>query len=123
MKIKTDENIGRRGIEVLRRGGHDVMSVREQGLGGSSDEKLFNVCCDEGRVLVTLDRDFGQIPRFPPERSAGIVILEVGGAVSVPGIEKRLSDFLALAERRDVSGELWIIEPGRARIHLDPDEE
>ncbi|MGD9502408.1 MAG: DUF5615 family PIN-like protein [Methyloceanibacter sp.] len=123
MKIKTDENIGSRGIEFLRLSGHDVASVREQGLGGASDEKLFNVCCDEGRILVTLDRDFGQVPRFPPERSAGVVILELGGAASMRGVENRLSDFLALAAQRDVTGELWIMEPGRARIHLEPDQD
>jgi predicted nuclease of predicted toxin-antitoxin system len=38
VKIKTDENIARRAVELLRAGGHDVMTVREQGLAGKSDE-------------------------------------------------------------------------------------
>jgi len=66
VKFKLDENIGRRGLELLRSSGHDVATVWDQGLHGASDERLFDVCAAEGRVLVTLDRDFGQVPRFPP---------------------------------------------------------
>ena len=123
MKFKLDENIGRRGLQLLRASGHDVMTVLDQALRGVSDEELFKICSAEGRALVTLDRDFGQVPRFPPERSAGIVILEVGPRTTLQGILDRLRDFLAVLETRSISGALWIVEPGRVRIHLRGDEE
>ena len=44
MKVKLDENIGRRGSELLKADGHDVMTVRDQDLGGVADERLFEVC-------------------------------------------------------------------------------
>lgn len=44
MKLKLDENIGRRGLELLSASGHDVMTVRDQGLRGISDERLFEIC-------------------------------------------------------------------------------
>ena len=97
MKIKLDENIGRRGTELLRSAGHDVMTVREQNLQGARDETLFDVCAGEDRVLITLDHDFGQVLRFPPERSAGLVILEPGARVRPGSLLDRLRDFLALA--------------------------
>jgi hypothetical protein len=78
VKLKLDENIGRRGIELLTASGHDVTTVWDQGLRGVTDETLFEICASEGRVLVTLDRDFGEVRRFPPENSAGIAILELG---------------------------------------------
>jgi predicted nuclease of predicted toxin-antitoxin system len=59
VKIKLDENIGRRGVELLTASGHDVMTVWDQGLHGVSDEKLFEICVAEGRTLITLDHDFG----------------------------------------------------------------
>lgn len=122
MNIKVDENIGRSGIEFLQQRGHDVTNVREQGLGGAADTLVFAVCVAEGRTLVTLDRDFGQVPRFPPERSAGIVVLDLGGPASLPGLRNRLRDFLELAATRPITGELWIVEPGRVRVHLTKDE-
>jgi predicted nuclease of predicted toxin-antitoxin system len=122
LKIKLDENVGRRGLELLKAAGHDVMTVREQNLGGSTDEALFDVCASEGRTLVTLDHDFGQVTRFPPERSAGVVVLEVGPRASLSSILARLREFLAVSRDHSVIGPLWIVEPGRVRIHLRSSE-
>jgi len=122
VKFKLDENIGRRGLELLKASGHDVMTVWDQGLRGVTDEELFQICAAEGRVLVTLDRDFGQITRFPPEKSAGIVVLDLGQSATLQGIIGRLRDFLSVLESHAVTGALWIVEPGRVRIHLRDDE-
>lgn len=118
MRLKLDENIGRSGIDFLRQRGHDVATVREQGLAGAADSVVFWVCVAESRTLITLDRDFGQVLRFPPSRTAGVVVLEVGAPASVDRLVARLRDFLALVEKRPVHGELWIVEPSRVRVHL-----
>ena len=119
MKIKVDENIGDSGVGLLRRSGHDVATVHDEGLTGSLDELIFQACVDERRVLVTLDRDFGHIPRFPPAGSAGIAVLELGGSESLVLLHDRLRDFLAVASRRTIDGELWIVEPGRVRVRVE----
>jgi hypothetical protein len=96
MKIKLNENIGRR----------------------AADEILFEVCANEGRVLITLDHDFGQVLRFPPSRSAGLIVLEPGPRLTPRSLLDRLRDVVALAETHSPAGTLWIVEPGRVRIHL-----
>ena len=123
MKLKLDENIGRRGLELLSSAGHDVMTVREQSLQGAKDETLFRICAAEGRVLITLDRDFGQVLRFPPEKSAGIVILDTGPRPTQQGLLDRMHDFLATLATQPLDRKLWIVEPGRVRIHLHDKEE
>ncbi len=100
MKVKLDENIGGRGIELLNAAGHDVMTVRDQGLQGARDDTIFNACAGEGRILITLDHDFGQVLRFPPKQSAGLVILEPWPRMTHQSLLDRLRDFLALAEVR-----------------------
>lgn len=75
MKFKLDENIGTLGKNLLEAEGHDVMTVADERLSGASDERLYQVCRDERRILVTLDHDFGHVLRFPPEEMAGIVVL------------------------------------------------
>ena len=119
MRIKVDENISTAGVTFLRESGHDVATVREEGLAGRTDNDLFDVCVVEGRTLITLDRDFSHVLRFPPWQTAGIVILELGGAASLKLLRDRLGEFLAIAATRSVSGELWIVEPGRVRVRLD----
>jgi hypothetical protein len=118
MRINLDENIGNRGVELLRLAGHDVMTVPDQGLQGARDETLFDICAGEGRILVTRDHDFGQVLRFPPRTQCGSghigtwiargTAIVVGQASGVPGPGRG-----AIAECC-----LWIVEPGRVRVHL-----
>jgi predicted nuclease of predicted toxin-antitoxin system len=122
VKIKLDENIGRRGLEFLKASGHDVVTVWDENLHGVTDEALFAICSAERRVLVIPDRDFGKVPRFPPEKSAGIVVSEVGPRTTVEGILERMRDFQIVLESHSIAGALWIVEPGRVRIHLRDEE-
>lgn len=123
MNFKLDENIGRRGVELLRSAGHDVLTVRDQGLQGADDEAVFKVCCAEGRALITLDHDFGQVMRFPPEVSRGLVILALPSRASLQALLGLLRDFLSVLEARPIRNELWIVEPGRVRVHQRESEE
>ncbi len=116
MKFKLDENLGRRGQELLIEAGHDATTVRDQRLAGVSDETLFAVCLAEGRALITLDHDFGHIIRFPPERGPGIVILETGSRLTLQTLLQCLRDLLVVLETNELAGSLWILEPGRVRI-------
>lgn len=122
MKFKLDENIGHGGAELLRAAGHDVSTVREQNLQGAKDETLFDVCAREGRALITLDHDFGQVLRFPPEKSSGVVVLELGPRPNLQKLYDRLRGLLAVLDTQTLTGALWIVEPGRVRIHLSTDK-
>jgi len=117
MRFKLDENLGTSSQEILRSAGHEVSTVREQNLGGAPDRRIFEVCCEEERALITLDRDFGQVLRFPPHLSSGLVVLALRSRPNLQEINARLADFLDLLETRPLGAELWIVESGRVRIH------
>lgn len=120
MKFKLDENLGRSALDLLILAGHDADNVLQEGLSGTDDESLFRTCQAEGRTLITLDHDFGQTLRFPPNLSFGIVILELPRRLHPQSIIARLKELLVLIAKRPIHGELWIVEPGRVRIH-DPE--
>ena len=117
MKFKLDENLGNNGRDLLEGDGHDVMTVADQAMSGFADERIYEVCRDEGRVLVTLDHDFGQVLRFPPDATADIVVLECRGRLSPVSINTRVAELIAVLRTQPIGRELWIVEPGRVRIH------
>lgn len=57
MKFLTDENLGRKVPQYLREAGYDVISC----LQGSSDIEVLQLANKEERVLITLDKDFGEL--------------------------------------------------------------
>jgi predicted nuclease of predicted toxin-antitoxin system len=116
VKFKLDENLGNHGEVLLAAAGHDVATVRSEGLGGATDEVLFAICQQEDRALITLDHDFGHVLRFPPENGPGVVILEPGPRPTPGHLRDRIRDLLALLDMHELKGSLWIVEPGRVRI-------
>ncbi len=120
MKLKLDENLGSRGVHLLQSDGHDVCTVAIQSLTSASDEELAKRCAEEGRALVTLDLDFANPFRFPPEKHAGIAVLR-GPARLTPEDLDDLMKTLTYALRNEVlHGKLWIVEKGRIRLFQRP---
>lgn len=121
MKIKLDENIGSRGTDILLNGGCDVTTVVAEDLSSASDEVLIEVCKAEGCTLLSLDKDFASILRFPPARYAGIVVLRLPEPITLGAIEDALRRFVAAAVGKNLSGRLWIIDSRRIREFQGPE--
>lgn len=120
MKIKFDENFDRRLEPLLAADGHDVDSVLSEGLGGAKDELVYETCKSLGRTLVTLDLDFSNPFRFPPDETEGIIVVRPPRPL-LPAIRATLLSVRHELRTLSVKGKLWIVEPGRLRVH-DPDE-
>lgn len=123
MKIKLDENLGPGVARIFAEDGHDVCLVTEQGLGGTSDSVLIEVCRAEGRCLVTLDLDFAHILNFPPSRYAGIAVLRLPEPIGRRDLLEAAQTLLIALERRDVNQKLWIVSKGKIRESLSDERE
>jgi predicted nuclease of predicted toxin-antitoxin system len=76
-RLKIDENLHEEVAGALRAEGHDAQTVYDEGLRGRPNQDIATVCRREQRVLVTLDLDFGNIRRYPPEKYPGLIVLRV----------------------------------------------
>lgn len=122
MKIKLDENFDVRFAPLIAAAGHDVDTVRSEGLSGSADDTVYDACRKNGRVLFTLDLDFSNPFRFPPEDTEGIVVIRVPRPV-LAIIRATLLSVLPQLETHPLKCHLWIVEPGRIRIHEAHEED
>ena len=116
MNLKLDENLDARLTSVLRRAGHEVSTVHEQGLAGVDDQALYVHCRSESRILVTLDLDFANVLRYSPETSGGIVVFR-GPDDLLPTLRILTETMIGALAKASPAGQLWIVEPGRVRVH------
>jgi predicted nuclease of predicted toxin-antitoxin system len=75
VRLLPDENLSYRHAARLRESGHDAVAVAEEDLNGASDPLVRSAAIRSGRVLVTLDGDFGNIIRYPPQGTPGVRLL------------------------------------------------
>ena len=121
MKWKLDENFGSRTVNIFLEAGHDAETVLQEKLSGSTDDTLYEVCVREQRCLLTLDIDFADVLRFPPHPTAGIAVLRLPKNPSLRLLETLAGNLLQFLASESISGRLWIVEPGRVRVHEDTD--
>jgi len=116
MRLKLDENIDARLAGLLQASGHDALTVREQNLHGTDDIDLYRICRLENRTLVTLDLDFSNILRYPPENTPGIIVLR-GPDDLFPTVRVIVETLVNALINENPSQPLWIVEVDRVRIH------
>ena len=77
MRLLADENIPGDAIAALRAAGHDVVWVRTDGP-GSTDRDILARAQREDRIVLTFDKDFGELAwraRLPA--ACGVVLLRL----------------------------------------------
>ncbi len=117
MKLKLDENFGRRCVDILSNAGHDVATVAGQQMSGAVDEDVIQTCHSESRCLISLDLDFGNPLRFKPGNYSGIAVIRLSGRASYSELLAAISTFAKALETEAITGKLWIVEIGRIRIY------
>jgi predicted nuclease of predicted toxin-antitoxin system len=123
MKLKLDENLGKRGRSILQKAGHDVSAVALQQLGSATDEELIERCRCERRVLVSLDLDFANPLRFRPSQYAGIAVLRLASKPSAADLTNLIRTLAYALTGDSIGGKLWIVESGRVRVYQEPEPE
>lgn len=116
MRLKLDENLDPRAVGILLGAGHDVVTVPDERLSGEPDTAVEAACRQEARCLVTLDLDFANVVAYPPERYSGLVVLRHPRPTAI-GLLNLVRQLVVSLKDHNPERRLWIIEPGRLRVH------
>ena len=113
MRFLADENIEAPVVRALRGAGHEVTWIAE-GLRGLSDGEVLSRCIAETRMLLTNDKDFGEMAFRLHSVATGIVLLRLA---ALPGREKagRILQVLPLVEQA-LPGHFAVVTEDRVRL-------
>ncbi len=76
MRFLVDESTGQAVTAYLRRAGHDVMAVAES-LPQADDITVLQLAARESRILITNDKDFGDLVYRSGLSHHGIILLRL----------------------------------------------
>jgi predicted nuclease of predicted toxin-antitoxin system len=115
-KFVLDEDMPRSTGMILREHGYDVKDVRDYGLRGAEDEEIYRFAQREEAVILTHDRGFGNILRFPLGNHFGIVVANFPNEMSTMEINRYLLERFKDLSGGDFTGNLIVVEPRKIRI-------
>ena len=113
MKFVADENIDRQIVDRLRQDGHIVMSVAEMDP-GISDDVVLDLANQEGSLLLTADKDFGELVFRQHRLMTGVMLIRLAGLSPL-----RKAETVASAIKKhttELSNAFAVISPGVIRI-------
>ena len=117
MRILANENFPGLAITALRARGHDVVWIRTDAP-GSKDRDILQRAEAENRVLMTLDKDFGELAfRLKLPASSGVILFRITAPSPQSVVQKVLA---ALASRTDWLGHFSVVEDSRIRMRMLP---
>lgn len=105
MRFIADENLGIEVPKFLRGVGIDIIAVVEVAP-GESDPNILTLANDEQRILVTLDKDFGELVFREGLASYGVILFRLKDE-SIENKKKVLLE--ALKSKKDFTGKFTVI--------------
>jgi predicted nuclease of predicted toxin-antitoxin system len=113
VNLFADESVDGPVVQRLRQDGHDVLYVAELAPGVTDDEVLRDA---NGRnaVLVTADKDFGELVFRQGAIHSGVVLLRLAGLANA--IKSEIVAEVCRLRAAELIGSFTVISPGQIRI-------
>lgn len=114
MRFLLDQDVYAATARFLKTLGHDVVLVADIGLHQADDEELLQVAQEQERILLTRDRDFGQLV-FVRGLGAGVLYLRVLPA-SQDAVHRELERVIATYSTEELAKAFVVVEASGHRI-------
>lgn len=113
MRLVADESCDFSVVVGVRAAGHEVVSITEQ-MSGIEDEKVIELAASERRLLLTEDKDFGQLVFAAAKGNSGVILIRYPTSARATLTEAVVR---VLAERAETLYSRFVVmEPGRVRV-------
>ena len=113
MNLIADEGVDRVVVERLRGDGHDVVYVAE--LSPSvADEEVLRQANVRNALLITADKDFGELVFRQSLVHSGVILLRLSGLANATKAE--IVAAVCRERAAEVLGAFSVISPGQVRI-------
>ena len=111
-KLLADENIPRKTVEILKKEDLDITSVSETSP-GLSDRAVIDQANKETRIIITFDKDFGELIFREKLKVEGLILLRIPPS-STEYIAERILH--TLSQVIPLENKLVIIREDRIRV-------
>ena len=119
MKLKLDENLSRHLKPILEEQNFDVLTVSDEGLLSQDDITIGRAAKTEGRMLFTLDIEFGDLRKYPPGTHPGIVLFRPRSFGPL-AVNRFVQEFAKDADLEQFVGCVVVVDPSRVRVRRPP---
>ncbi len=117
MRLLADESLDFIIVRTLRAANHDVLAVSDI-LPRADDVDVMNLAVRKARIVLTEDKDFGQLVYAYGQKTLGVILLRYPRSAR----KQTSEDVLRLVEQYGDSlyGCFVVVQPGRIRIGRAP---
>ena len=116
MTLLADEGVDRQIVERLRLDGHEVAYVAEMSPGITDDVVLMESRVSRS-VLITADKDFGELVFRRRQASTGVLLVRLWGLQ--PDTKAALVSAAVQEHGQELAGAFAVLSPGNIRIRRE----
>lgn len=113
MKLYADEGMDRQIVDALRGAGFDAAYAAESDPSAADDSVLAKAAA-EGRLLLTSDKDFGELVHRLGKASAGVMLIRLSGLSAE--LKAKLVVEAISAHPGELARAFSVLSPGVLRI-------
>lgn len=114
MRFLLDQDVYTLTARFLVDTGHDVVLVAQISLSQATDEEILNTAQEQKRILVTRDRDYGNIV-FVRAIGTGVIYLRVLPS-TINAVHNELAQILQNYSEVELAGAFVVVEPDGHRF-------
>jgi len=110
-RLLADENISLKTVQTLKQQGIDITSIRDA-KPGATDREVVKIANREKRVIVTFDKDIGEILIRNGFKAPGLILLRINKTPDE--VARRLLHLLR--RKMPLEDKVVVVQEGRIRV-------